>query len=1130
MKKNKTIVGIPWNQLKKLARIMKLCVLFMIVGMIQISAASYGQSAKVSINLKKSTLSKVFDEIENQSDFNVFYSKEDVNENQLVDVNASDKDIEEILDKVLNLNEYKYHIIDQDIIITKRYQTLDASAGQQQLKVSGIVTDDTGEPLPGVNVFEKDNVTNGTITSIDGSYELNVSGTEAVIKFSFIGYADQELNLAGRNTINVTMVSDALDIDEVVVTALGIKREKKALGYAVQDVKSEELTQAGDADLISSLQGKVAGVQINQSGGGIGGTSRIDIRGASSLTDNNAPLWVVDGVPFDNGNERDGSIWGGTSRAGGAFDLNPEDIESVSILKGPNAAALYGERGGNGVIVVTTKKGKSRKGLGISYAGGVTFSEASYMLDLQDRYGQGTDGVYYKDSEWSWGPEMKGQDLEAWTGETIPFTAQKNRLKDFTRTGLSHKHNVAFTGGNEDGTFRVSVGKDIMNGIYEDHKVEKTTFDFRGDYNINSWLNIDTKLSYFVTDGDQRPEIGNYSYVSYFNSMPRNIRNQDLKPGYNIVSGEHVEKLYTTVNANNRNPYFLQAQTDNSDSKNRTFGYIAANIKLHKNLKAKFKYGLDFYQFNAVEGYLYADNVDSSRPNYNTEQSNFKEENYEFLLSYNKTFNDDWAIGLNLGANNMSRMDKRLRGTSGRLSSEGDYFLGAGSNINATESITESEVRSVYGFGQVAYRNMIFFDFTGRNDWSSTLTSADADYDNSYFYPSLSLSGLISEMIDMPSWVSFAKARASWAQVGKATDPYNTSQLYKLESWNYGLTTGIVPEDAVIENLKPEISTSWEAGLDLRFFNNRLGLDFTYYNELTKNQIVNIEVVQSSGYKTKYINAGEISNKGIELMLSTVPVKTRDFTLGLDFNFSKNEGVLEKLHEDLKEYDFGSNVWAVEGGQLGDIRGSVYARNEQGQIIVDDKGLPTLAQGSDHVLGNIQADWTGSINLTADYKGLYMSALFSVQQGGDILSSSERGATSAGTAKRTDANDRMAFFVDGVTADGGANNVMVSAEEYWRQVAKVDEEFMYDASHMKLKEIVLGYNVPKSLLERISANNPIQSMRISLVGRNLWYLYKDTPGTVPDASAYSSAYAAQAFDFAPVPSTRTYGFSINLGF
>jgi len=1129
MKKNKTLVGIPWSQLKKLSRVMKLCVLLMIVGLMQVSATSFGQGTKVSMNLKKTTLSKVFDEIEKQSDFNVFYSKEDVDENRSVDISIQNAGIEGVLDKVLDLNEYKYTIIDQDIIITKRYKDDSVTQGQEQFTISGIVTDDTGEPLPGVNVFEKGNVTNGTITSIDGSYKLELGSSEAVVVYSFIGFNEQELNVAGRSNINVTLVSETLDIDEVVVTALGIKREKKALGYAVQDVKSEALTQAGDADLVSSLQGKVAGVQINQSGGGVGGTSRIDIRGASSLTDNNAPLWVVDGVPFDNGNDRDGGVWGGTSRAGGAFDLNPEDIESVSILKGPNAAALYGERGGNGVIVVTTKKGTNRKGLGISYSGGVTFSEAAYMLDLQERYGQGTDGVYSKDSEWSWGPEMKGQQLESWTGETIPYTAQKDRLKDFTRTGLSHKHNVAFTGGNDDGTFRVSLGKDVMNGIYQDHKVEKTTFDFRGDYNINSWLNIDTKLSYFVTDGDQRPEIGNYSYVSYFNSMPMNIRNRDLKPGYNIVSGEHVEKLYTTVNANNRNPYFLQAQTDNSDSKNRTFGYVAANFKLHENLTAKVKYGLDFYQFNAVEGYLYADNVDPTRPNYNTEQINFKEENVEFLLSYNKTFNENWTIGLNFGANNMNRFSKRLRGTSGRLSSEGDYFLGAGSNINATETIAESEVRSMYGFGQVAFRNYLFFDFTGRNDWSSTLTAADADYDNSYFYPSFSFSGIISDMVSMPSWISFAKARASWAQVGKATDPYNTSQLYKLESWNYNLTTGVVPEVAVIQDLKPEISTSWEAGLDLRLFNNRLGFDFTYYNEMTKNQIVDIEVVQSSGYKRKYINAGEISNKGIELMIATVPIKTKDFRLGLDFNFSKNEGVLEELHEDLKEYDFGSNVWAVEGGKLGDIRGSIYARNDEGQIIIDDNGLPTLAQGTDHVLGNIQADWTGSINLSADYKGLYMNALFSIQQGGDILSSSERGATSSGTAKRTDVNDRMAFFVDGVTADGGANNVMVSAEEYWRQVAKVDEEFLYDASHMKLKEIVIGYNVPKTLLKRIS-NNPIQSMRIAVVGRNLWYLFKDTPGTVPDASAYSSAYAAQAFDFAPVPSTRTYGFSLNLGF
>jgi TonB-linked SusC/RagA family outer membrane protein len=1002
-------------------------------------------------------------------------------------------------------------------------------AWAQQRTITGTVTSaDDGSTIPGVNIVVK-GTTNGTTTDIDGAYRLEVAESAMILVFSYMGMITQEVNLGTSNLINIQLATDSKQMEEVVVTALGIKREKKALGYAVQDVKADELTKAGDADLVSSLQGKVAGVQISQSGSGVGGTSRIEIRGASSLSGNNAPLWVVDGVPFDNGNDRNPTVWGGTSRAGGAFDLNPDDIESISILKGPNAAALYGERGGNGVVLVTTKKGTRGKGLGINYSGGLTFSEAAYMLDMQDKYGQGTNGEYDKNGTASWGPEMKGQMLESWTGETIPFEAQKDRLKDFTRTGITQNHNLSFTGGNEEGAYRVSLGKDIMNGIYEEHKVEKLTFDLRADYDINNWLNIDTKVSFFQTEGNERPEIGTYSYVSYFNTMPMNIRNQDLAPGYNFIGGKHVENLYSTPNASNRNPYFLQAQTTNYDEKNRTFGYVAANIKLTSDLKAKFKYGMDFYQFSAVEGYLYADNVDANRPNYNPSQSNFKEENYEFLLSYNKDISEDFAIGLNVGANSMNRFSKDLRATSGRLTSEGDFFLGAGSNINASEGISESEVRSLYGFGQFAFKNMVFLDFTARNDWSSTLTASDAEYDNSYFYPSLSLSGILSEMAELPQWVSFAKVRGSWAQVGKATSPYQTSQNYTIGNWNYNLSTGNVSSQQVVQNLKPEISTSWEVGADLRFFGNRLGVDFTYYNEETKNQILPVETVQSSGYDLRLINAGLITNKGIELMLTTVPVQTSDFKLGLDFNFAKNEGIMEELAEGVPEYDFGMGVMAIPGEKLGVIRGSIYNRNENGDLIIDEKGLMTIAQGDDHVLGNIQPDWTGSINLSMDYKGLFFSALVSVQQGGDILSSSERSAVSAGTAERTTANDRMALFVDGVTANGDPNNVMISAEEYWRQLSGVDEEFIYDASHMKLKEVVLGYNIPKSLLGRIP-HNPVKSAKISLVARNLFYFYKDTPGTAPDASAFSSSFSAQAFDFSPVPATRTYGFSLNVGF
>ncbi len=997
--------------------------------------------------------------------------------------------------------------------------------------ITGTVMDDTGSPLPGVNVFEKSNPTSGTITDIDGKYSIETALSDGILTFSFIGFETQETTISGRTTIDITLVPETTGLDEVIVTALGIKREKKALGYAVQDVKSEQLTQAGASDVTTSLNGKVAGVQISQSGGGVGGSSRIDIRGASSLIGNDQPIWVVDGVPFDNGGDRDGTIWGGTSRSGGAFDLNPDDIESISVLKGPNAAALYGERGGNGVILVTTKTGKRKSGLGISYNGVFSMDEAAYMLDLQDRYGQGTNGEYVNDETSSWGPEMKGQMLESWTGETIPYEGQKDRLKDFTRTGFTQKHSLAFTGGNEDGAFRLSLGKDIIKGIYETHKVEKTSMDLRADYDINPWLNVDAKFSFYNTLGNDRPEIGNYSYVSYYNGMPMNIRNEDLKPGYNYdeAKEQHIEKLYTTPSANYRNPYFLQAQTYNRDEKNRTFGYVAANLKFTPHLTGKLKYGMDFYQLSTVEGYRFADNVDANRPNYNPAQSRFKEENAEFLLSYNRDINDDFTFSLNFGGNNRYSDQSTLSANSGRLSSEDDIFLGAGSNIIAFETFREEEVRSLYGFGQIAFRNYLFLDFTGRNDWSSTLTSNHTNFDNSYFYPSLSLSGIISEMTELPSWVSFAKIRASWAKVGKGTDPYLTAQSYSIGNWSYNLSIGNVPSVFIDPSLKPELSTSFEIGADLRFLNNRLGVDFTYYNESTENQIGKVELAQSSGYGEVLTNIGKILNEGVELMITTVPVKTNDLRIGLDFNFAQNTGTLVELSGDRDRYVFGSGVVAYKGGKLGDITGSIYQRNENGQIIVDDNGLMVVNTDDNLVIGNIQPDWTGGINLSVDYKGLFLTSQITMQQGGEIVSSSERGATSAGTAARTDANNRISFFVDGVTEDGGLNTTMISAEEYWRQVSKVDEEFVYDASYMKLGELALGYNFPSSLLTKIN-NNPVKSVRLSLVGRNLFYFYKHTPGTVPDASAYSTVYYAKAFDFAPVPSTRTYGFSVNVGF
>jgi TonB-linked SusC/RagA family outer membrane protein len=732
----------------------------------------------------------------------------------------------------------------------------------------------------------------------------------------------------------------------------------------------------------------------------------------------------------------------------------------------------------------------------------------------------------------SWGPKFEGQSLESWTGETIPYEAQTDRIGDFTRTGVSQNHNVSVAGGNEEGSFRTSIGKSVTEGIFEDNNVDKLTFDLKADYDINKWLNVDTKISYFRTEGQERPQIGNYSYLSYFNGMPMNIRNQDLSPGYDIIGGEHVEKLYTTANANYRNPYYLQAQTTNEDNKDRLFGYIAANLDLTKGLTAKLKYGLDTYRFGATNGYLWGDNVDSNRPNYNTSEKYFKEENYEYLLSYNKDINEDWDFGASFGGNSMNRYAEVLSASSGMLASEGDYFLGNGTNISASESFTETEVRSLYGFANVAYKNMIFLDVTGRNDWSSTLTSSAGNFDNSYFYPSVGLSGIVSEMAELPEWVTFAKVRGSWAKLGKSADPYQTSTDFTVGTWNYNLQNSSVPNNLVIQDLKPEMSTSYEIGLDLRMFNGRIGLDATYYYEETENQILNVDVAQSSGYTTRVVNAGLITNKGIEVLLTTVPVQTKDFKLGVDFNFASNKGVMEELVDGVPEYKFGdfnggTEVMALPGEKLGIIRGSIYNRNDAGEIIVGADGLPTRIENQ--VLGDVQADFTGSIGLNANYKGIYMSALFSGQVGGDIISVTEAGATSSGNTPRTTAMGRIDMYAPGVLEDGSANTTLVTAQEYWGAVSLVDEEFLYDATYLKLKEVAIGYNIPKTLLEKIPAS-PISSVRVSLVGRNLFYVYKDTPGTVPDAGAYSTSFFAKAFDFAPTPATRTYGFSLNVAF
>ncbi|MDE3741794.1 SusC/RagA family TonB-linked outer membrane protein [Maribacter polysaccharolyticus] len=1005
--------------------------------------------------------------------------------------------------------------------------------GAMAQTISGTVTDNYGTPVPSVNVIEK-GTTNGSTTDFDGNYSITVSSTSGTLIFSSLGFVAQEIPVGGKSSINVVLQEDVEQLGEVVVTALGIKREKKALGYSVQEVSGEDISAGADGNVTTALQGKVAGVNITTTGG-IGGNSRIELRGNSSLADNNDVLWVVDGIPFSSGDTSDGGIWGGTSNGGGLLDINPEDIASMSVLKGGSAAALYGSRGANGVVVITTKTGSKAQGLGISYSGSVFASTSAYFLDLQEEFGQGSEGVYDEFGTSSWGPEFDGVERVAWTGELLPYAAEKNRLTNFTKTGVTSRHSVSLTNGGEKGSYRATISKDYTEGVYENHEIKKTNFDLKATYEINPWLNVDAKVSYIKTKGQQRPEIGYYSLVSYFNAMPMNIRLEDLSPGYEIIGGEHVETLYTTANANYRNPYFLQEQIVNNDERNRFFGNLTTNISFSENLKLRLRYGLDNYRYETESGYRYADNVNDQKPSYSTAEKFYSEENMEMLLTYNKDLNEDFNLGVSAGANKMYRNTDKLSASSGKLISEETYFLSGAedsSTISASEEFTEREIQSVYGFVDLSYKDYLFLNATARNDWSSTLP----ENNNSYFYPSVNLSGLVSEMFMMPDWIQYFKLRGSWAQVGKDTDPYNTTQVYTLGSGRFNLTTSSEPDLLVNSDLKPEISTSSEIGAELRLFKGILGFDFTYYSEDTKNQIVIVDLDQSTGYTGKYDNLGLVVNRGIELMTTITPIRRDDFRFDITLNYAKNKGEVKELvtaEDDDEFYTFitdngGVQVRGTEGELMGDIYGYAYERSDDGQIIIDDDGLPVRA-AERQVLGNIQPDFTGSIGLNVNYKNFTVNALLGMQEGGDIYSLTEASAASSGNALRTAANGRVDFIADGVLADGSASSQSVSAQEYWSRVSGITEEFIYDASYMKLREISIGYNVPLSIFgDKVSS--VIKEARISLIGRDLFYLYKNTPGTVPDASAFSTSYGARAFDFSPVPVTRSVGCSVNFKF
>jgi len=998
--------------------------------------------------------------------------------------------------------------------------------------------------IPGVTVVVK-GTTIGAITDASGKYSLTAPVNATTLIFSYIGMKTQEVEIAGRKVIDYVMQPDLVGLNEVVVTALGIAKEKKALGYSVQDVKGDEITKAKETNVINSLQGRISGAQITASSGAVGASSRIVIRGVSSLSGNNQPLFVVDGIPIDNANFGS-TTTDGTNRGNGAADINPDDIETLTVLKGANASALYGSRASAGVIVVTTKKGKKGEKLTISLSNTTTFETPLKLPDYQNGYGQGNGGAFkYVNGagggindgvDESWGPKLDvGLMIPQFSSpvdangvpQPSPWISHPNNVKDFFEVGTTVSTNVSLTGGNEKSNFRLSYTDLTQNGMVPNTDFKKKTLAFSATSNPIEKLTFSASGNYVNAGSDNQPGYG-YAAANVMQQFSWTGRQVD----YKLLKAKQLNEDGSIYNWNHNyhnNPYMTLTEDLNKLRRDRFIGNAMVKYQFTDNLSAYIRTGGDIYS-NFISTQKFVGDMDYPTGYYGETVNLYREINSDFLVTYDKNFGTDFNFSFNLGGNRMDRLTQENRGTAPELAVPGVYNV-ANSAVTPTvfNEYKSKRINSLYGFGQLGYKNELFLEYSVRNDWSSTLPKGH----NSYLYPAISLSGVITDMFNIQSPIlSFAKVRASWAQVGGDTDPYSLEPTVSFGGgWNAStkLLNLYVPDLLPNAELKPQTNTSIEFGADMRFFLDRVRLDVTYYNQKSIDQIVNIPISASSGYTAKTVNAGEIDNKGVELLLAITPVKLSDFRWDVTFNFAKNQNKVVALAEGVEQFLLGSywslQVLAMPGGAYGVLWGYDYDRDPQGNIIYTD-GLPS--QGPLKALGNATPDWLGGMLNEFTYKGFNASFLIDTKQGGDMYSMTTTWGRYAGALKETLIGREGGIVGVGVMSDGNGgyvpNTVVATAEAFNKAsyTSDIASSSIFDASYVKLREIKFGYTF------RNSPKFPVKDLNVSFVGRNLAILSTKVPHIDPE-SAFTSGNV-QGLEFGQLPSARSLGFSIGCKF
>jgi len=1023
-----------------------------------------------------------------------------------------------------------------------------------QQQVSGNVTDaGNGDPLVGVSVLVVGSST-GTVTDYDGNYQIKAP-ENATLQFTYTGYNPREVEIGSQTTLNITL-EEGVALDEVVVTALGMERDKKALSYSVTEVDGGSFQEAREVNIANSLAGKVAGVNVSNIASGPQGSSRVVIRGNVSLTGNNQPLYVVDRIPIDNSGFGQAGLWGGSDEGDGTSSINPDDIETISVLKGANAAALYGSRASNGVILITTKSGKSGKGIGIELNSNYVFDTYLDLLDLQQEYGQGREGRKPADAAEAfdsgtnaWGGRLDGSSVPQFDGVSRPYSYAGDNLERFYRTGTTWTNTVGFSGGGENQTIRLNLStlqneSIVPNSGYDRNNV---SLSYRGKYADK--LTITSKVLYSNENAKNRPRVSDSpgNAPQGLVRLPPNINADDLKgdpdklgavpEGFTPQDGKGAgEELQISGNLWNQNPWWAAHQYENTDVRDRVITSNVAKFDITDFLYVQGRFGMDWYTRRETDLTPFGTGY-QRRGSLTEQEERIREINLEGIIGFDNTFGDI-SVNAFVGGNRMRRSYEALRLSGNNFNIPFFNTFANLANQSPGYGFSEKGINSVFGSLALGYKNFLYITGTARQDVFSTLNPET----NDILYPSVGGSFVFTELMSPNKFLSFGKLRASWAQVGGDTDPYRLDLTYGLGQGHLGQPNAFISQSSIPNRfLRPLTSTEFEIGADLRFLDNRLGIDFTYYQQQTTDDILNATIANTSGFNSTTINIGEIENSGIELLLTGTPIQANDFSWDIGFNFSLNNNEVISLSEGIESIQIGEPrtrfafINQVTGQPFSTITGFTQKMID-GQPVFDPASGQPVRSDQTSIIGNGVHRFVGGLTNSISWKGVYFDFLIDFKAGGELYSGTNVRFVGQGLHKLTtepnsglgfESQGRESLTVTGVDQEGKPFTKTLDETEipgFWGAYQQLSDRFIYDASFIKFRQLSLGYRVPSRLLQ----NMPIKTINLSFVGRNLFLLYSKLDNIDPESN-YSNANA-QGLDYFGVPQTRSYGFNVKLGF